>query len=84
MAAPRGEVTTPMRRGQGWDRPLTAGIEQPFGSQLGLQLLEGNLERASPFGLQMLGLKLQVAAFVVNGNSTAGDDLEAILRTKAQ
>ena len=70
--------------GQRWDRPLTTGFEQPFRSQLGLQLLEGNLECASALGFEVFCLKLQVAALVVNGESTTRDNLQAVLRTKAQ
>jgi len=36
--------------------------------QLGLQLLEGNLQRAGALGLEMLGLELQVSALVIDGH----------------
>jgi len=38
--------------------------------QLGLQLLEGNLQRAGALGLEMLGLELQVSALVIDGHPT--------------
>ena len=84
MAAPRAEVTSPMRPGQHGNRLAARGIEQAFGGQLGLQLLESNLQRARALGLKVLGLKLQVAALVVNRDSSARDDLQAVLRTEAQ
>ena len=84
MAAPRGEVTTPMRRGKAGIGLLAAGLEQAFGGQLGLQLLEGNLQRARALGFEVLGLELQVAALVVDGDPAASDDLQAVLRPKAQ
>ena len=84
MAAPRGEVTTPIRRGSAGIGFLRLGSNKPFGGQLGLQLLEGNLQRARALGLQVLGLKLQVAALVVNRDAAARDDLQAVLGLKAQ
>ena len=63
---------------------MRPGIEQPFGGQLGLQLLEGDLQRTGAFGLEVLGLELQVAALVVDRHPAAGDDLQPVLGTEAQ
>ena len=46
-------------------RLLAGGLEQAFRRELGLQLLEGDLQRPGALGLEVLGLKLQVAALVV-------------------
>ncbi len=70
--------------GKSGDGLLASLVEEPLGCQLGLQLLEGNLQRAGALGLQMLGLKLQVAALVVDGHPAARDDLQTVLGTETQ
>ena len=73
-----------MRRGSAGIGFLRPGSNRPFSGQLGLQLLEGNLQRARALGLKVLGLELHVAALVVNRHPPAGDDLQAVLRAEAQ
>ena len=48
MAAPVGEVMTPMRRGSARQRPLALGGEQALGREPCAQLLELALQRAAP------------------------------------
>ena len=46
MAAPVGEVTTPMQRGRSGNGFLRAGSKRPCFEQAFFELLEGELQRA--------------------------------------
>ena len=74
----------PIRRGKVGIGFLAAGIKQPFRLELGLELLECDLQRARALGLKVLGRNLQFAAIFVDGDSPAQHDLHAILGTKPQ
>jgi len=65
-------------------RALAVGVEQALGEQAGLELLEGELERAGAARLQGLGDELQLAAGLVDGDAAAREDSEAVLRAKAE
>ena len=69
IAAPVGEVTTPMRRGTARQRALALGGEQPFRRELGLELLELALERAFARFLHVLDDQLVFAARLVQADA---------------
>src|SRR4029077_5394672 len=71
------------RRERG-DRFLAFGGEQPFGFELGFELLECELKRSGTFGLDVFSGDLQLAAILVNGDAAADDDLQAVGGTKAE
>ena len=54
IAAPVGEVTTPMRRGKARQRALALRGKQPFGGELRLEPLELALQRAYAGFLEVL------------------------------
>jgi len=60
MAAPRGEVTIPIRRGSAAADACARG-EQALGGQLPLELLERQLQRAHALRLERLHLQLVIA-----------------------
>ena len=65
-------------------RALAPRVEQPLGRQPLLQLLEGELPRAEPFGLEVLADDLILALRVVDADAAARDDAQAVLRLEAQ
>ena len=65
------------------DRLLARGVKQPFRFQLGLELLERDLQRARALGLKILGGNLQFAAIFVDGDSPAQHHLHAIFRDES-
>ena len=54
MAAPLGEVTTPMQRGRIGSGFLRASANNPSSCELLFQLLEGELQRAEADRLDMV------------------------------
>ena len=80
MAAPRGEVTMPMRRGKRGSGRLRSAREQAFGGQLLLELLEGQLQRAQSLRFQHLHLQLVFAARLVDIDAAARQHRQAVLR----
>ena len=84
MTAPRGEVMTPMRRGSAGKGFLRSCGEESLGGQLGLELLEGDLQGSGAHRLHVFGEQLHLAARLVHGDASAGDDLHPVLRTEAQ
>ena len=79
-AAPSSEVTMPILPRQRGQRALACGIEQAFGLQLLLQLLERQLQRAEAARLQVLALQLVLALRLVDAEPAAGDDVQAVLQ----
>ena len=82
-AAPVGDVTSPTRRGQRGQRPLPPGVEEPLGGEPGLQLLEGELERAQAFRLQHLAHELVLAPDGVDVEPAEREDVEPVGRLEA-
>ena len=60
-------------------RPLARLIEQPFGGEPPLQLLERQLQRAQPARLERLADDLILALGVVDAHAAARDDVLAVL-----
>ena len=83
-AAACAEVTRPMREGSVGIGFLRSGSEQAFGFEFGFELLEGQLQRAGAFGLDVFGGDLEFAAIFVDGDATADDHLQAVGGAKAQ
>ena len=74
----------PMRRGSAGSGRLRAGVEQPFGLQPLLQLLERELQRAEPVRLQVLADELVFALRLVDAEPAARDDVQAVLGLEPQ
>ena len=70
--------------GQGRKGLLALRGEESLGRQLCLELLEGDLHGPGAHRFHVFGEQLHFAARLVHGDAAAGDDLHAILRTKAQ
>ena len=83
MAAPRGRGDDADGAREGRQRPLARGIEEPFGLELALELLEGELERAEPLGLHQLDDELVLAARGVDVEAAEGQHLQAVLELEA-
>ena len=66
IAAPSSEVTMPILRGSAGSGRLRAGVEQPFGLQPLLQLIERELQRAEALRLQVLADELILALRLVD------------------
>ncbi len=74
----------PDARGESRQRPLARRLEEAFGSQLLLELLKGELQRAMPLQLESLHLQLVLAAHFVNVDSPARQYGRAILRLELE
>ena len=72
----RHDADLARQRGQ---RPLARRVEEPFGLQLLLQLLERQLQRAEPVRLQVLADDLVLALRLVDAEPAARDDVQAVL-----
>ena len=70
--------------GQGRERPFPRGLEQPFGLEPPLELLEGQLAGTHPVRLQVLADDLVLALRFVDTQPATRDDAEAVLRREAQ
>ena len=82
--APRGGGDDADACGEGGQRALAGGVEEAFGEQAGLELLEGELQRAGAAGFEGFGDELELAAGFVDGDAAAGEDGEAVLRAEAE
>ena len=82
MAAPVGEVTTPMRRGTAGSGALAFGGKQSFGGELRLELLEFAFERAFAGFLEMLDDELVFAARLVESDARPDQHRHAVLRAE--
>ena len=68
--------------GEKWQRPFPGLIEQTLTRQFLFQLLERDLERADPFGLQVVEHHLILATRLVDRQAPPDDHLEAFLQGK--
>ncbi len=81
-AARRGDQADALREhGQ---RLFARGVEQSFGFEALLQLVEGKLERAESHRLDVLDVNLVFAASLVNADRAADRHVQAVLGTKLQ
>src|ERR1051326_985508 len=71
-------------RGEGRDGLLAFSGKESFGFELGLELLERELERPGAFGFDIFSGYLQLASIFVNGDASAYDYLKAVGGTEAQ
>ena len=81
-AGGRGDDADALREGGEW--ALAGGVEEAFGEEAGLELLEGELERAGSARLQRFGDELELAAALVDGDAAADEDGEAVSRAEAE
>ena len=65
-------------------RTLARLVEQSFGGQPLLQLIEGELQRAEAFRLEVLADDLVLALRVVDADAAARDDAQSVLRLETQ
>ncbi len=70
--------------GQGRQRTLARLVEEAFGREPLLQLVEGELQRAEAFRLEVLADDLILALRVVDADAPARDDAQAVLRLEAK
>ena len=63
---------------------FAVGVEEAFGLESFLELLEGELEGACADGLHGFGYELELAALLVNADAAADEDMEAVLGAKAE
>ena len=70
--------------GEGRQGALAGGVEEAFGEQAGLELLEGELEGAGAARLEGFGDELELAAGLVDGDAAADEDGEAVGGAKAK
>ena len=83
-AAPSSDVTMPILRGRAGNGRLRRLVEQALGRQTLLQLIEGELQRAEAFRLEVLADDLILALRVVDADPAARDDPQAVLRLEAK
>ena len=69
------------KRGQ---RLLALGVEEAFGLEAFLQLLEGELQRAGADGLHGFGDELHLAALLVDADAAAHQHVQAVFRAEAK
>ena len=81
-AGGRGDDADALR--EGWEWALAVGVEEAFGEEAGLELLEGELERSGAAGLQRFGDELELAAALVDGDAAADEDGEAVGGAEAE
>ena len=84
IAAPVGEVITPMRRGTSGSARLRSSGEQALGRQPRLEFVERTLQGAEPGILEMLDQQLIIAARLVQAHAAEGDHRLALARRKAR
>jgi len=63
---------------------LAGGVEEALGFEALLELLEGELKRAGADGLHGFRDELKLAALFVDADAAADDNVEAVLRAKAE
>ena len=81
-AGGRGDDADGVR--EGGQGPLASGVEEAFGFEALLELLEGELEGASADGLHGFGDELHLAALLVDADAAADEDVEAVFRAEAE
>ena len=69
------------KSGQG---ALAFGVEEAFGFEAFLELLEGELERACAYGLHGFGDELHLTALLVDADTAADQDVETIFRAETE
>ena len=84
ITAPVGDVTMPMRSGIDGSGRFRAASNKPFGRQLLLQLLEGELQRAVTLRLNRFDDQLHFAARIVDIDAAAHQHRDAVLRLEFQ
>jgi hypothetical protein len=75
-AARRGHDPNATRKH--WQWSLSGSIEKSFSRQLGLKLLEGDLERSSTLWIEVFGGELQLASRFEDGDAPARSHLQAL------
>ena len=70
--------------GKGGQGALASGVEEAFGFEALLELLEGELEGASADGFHGFGDELHLAALLVDADAAADEDVEAVFRAEAE
>ncbi len=80
ITAPVGEVTTPMTSRQERQQLLARGVEQAFGGELLLALLDQRHQRAEAGRLERLDHDLVFRLARIGGEPAGDDDLEPFLR----
>ena len=84
MTAPVGEVTTPITLRQERQQLLSRRVEQAFGGELLLALLDQRHERAEPGGLERLDHDLVVRLAGIGGQPAGDEHLEPFLGLQPQ
>ena len=84
MAAPVGDVTTPMQRGSTGSGFLRASSNKPSSCKFFLQLLEGELQRAEADRLDVGDVNLIFAARFVDAERAAHRDVQSVLGAELQ
>ncbi len=79
ITAPVGEVTTPMMRGRYGSGPLAPHVEQAFGGQPFLALLEQRHQRAGAGRLELVDHDLIFRPVGIGGDAALDDDFEPVL-----
>ena len=70
--------------GKGGQRPLALRVKEALGLKTGLELLEGQLERARADRLHRLGHELHLSSLLVDAAPAAHQHVQTILGTEAQ
>jgi len=65
-------------------RLLAIGVEEAFGLEPLLELLEGKLQRSSADRLHGFGYQLQLAALLIDADAAAHQDVQSILGPEAE
>ena len=73
-----------MRRGSAGIGLQRAGSNRPSAASFAFGCSKATWSAPAPLRLKVLNLELHVAALVVHGHASAGDDLQTVLRTGAQ
>src|SRR5579863_4675822 len=69
---------------EGGQRTLAAGVEEAFGFEFLFELFEGELQRTGSDRLHGLGNQLHLAALLVDADTAADQDVEAVFRAEAK
>ncbi len=70
--------------GKGGQRALAVGVEEAFGLEARLELLEGQLQRAGADRLHGLGHQLHLAALLVDADPAANQHVQAVFGAEAE